>query len=116
MERFMFLFRGGDTHVHTAKDSEEEKAYIQSWMAWMQDLGEKGILAGGEPLQTTGKQVNGKEKVVTDGPFVEAQEMVGGYLVINAHDIDEAVAIAKGCPIFNEDGKVEVRPLQKLAS
>ncbi|HLN95707.1 MAG TPA: YciI family protein [Flavobacterium sp.] len=116
MERFMFLFRGGNTHVHTAKDSEEVKAYIQSWMTWMQDLGEKGILAGGEPLQTTGKQVNGKDKVVTDGPFVEAQEMVGGYLVINARDIDEAVAIAKGCPIFNEDGKVEVRPLQKLAS
>lgn len=112
----MFLFRGGDTHVHTAKDSEEEKAYIQSWMSWMQDLGQRGILAGGEPLQTTGKQVSGKDKIVADGPFSEGQAMVGGYLVINALDIDEAVAIAKGCPIFNEDGKVEVRPLQNLAN
>ena len=114
MEKFMFLFRGGDTHVHNAKDSKEVKAYIQSWMTWMQGLGQKGILAGGEPLQTTGKQVNGKNKVVTDGPFIEAKEMVNGYLIIIAKDINEAVEISKGCPIFLENGKVEVRPVQKL--
>jgi hypothetical protein len=116
MERFMFLFRGGDTHVHNAKDSMEVKAYIQSWITWMQDLGKDGIISGGQPLQTTGKQVNGKNKVVTDGPFIEAKEMVGGYLIVNAKDINEAVEIAKGCPIFKENGKVEVRPLQKLQS
>lgn len=114
MEKFMFLFRGGDTHVHTAKDSKDAKAYIQSWMAWMQGLGQQGIVAGGEPLQTTGKQVNGKNKVVTDGPFMEANEMVGGYLIVNAMDINDAVEISKGCPIFEENGKVEVRPVQKL--
>lgn len=114
MEKFMFLFRGGDTHVHNAKDSIEVKTYIQSWITWQQGLGEKGILAGGEPLQTTGKQVNGKNRVVTDGPFIEAMEMVGGYLIINAKDINEAVEISKGCPIFLENGSVEVRPVQKL--
>ncbi len=108
----MFLFRGGDTHVHNAKDSAEVRAYIQSWITWQQDLGKKGILAGGQPLQTTGKQVNGKNKVVTDGPFVAANETVGGYLIVNATDINEAVEIAKGCPIFEEDGKLEVRPIQ----
>ena len=113
MEKFMFLFRGGDTHLHTAKDSKEVKAYIQLWVTWQQGLGQKGILAGGEPLQTTGKQVNGKNKVVTDGPFIEAKEMVGGYLIVNAKDINEAVEIAKGCPIFEENGRVEVRPVQK---
>ncbi len=80
----------------------------------MAGLGEKGQLAGGEPLQPHGKQVNGKAKVVTDGPFIEAKEMVGGYLIVNAKDIDEAVEISKGCPIFEEDGKVEVRQLQKM--
>lgn len=114
MEKFMYLFRGGETHVHNAKDSEEVKTYIQSWMTWMQGLGQKGILAGGEPLQTIGKQINGKNKVVTDGPFIEGNEMVGGYLIVNAKDINEAVEIANGCPIFEEDGKLEVRPLQKL--
>ena len=113
MEKFMFLFRGGDTHVHTAKDSKEVKEYIQSWITWQQVLGEKGILVGGEPLQTLGKQVNGKNKVVSDGPFTEAKEIVGGYLIVHAKYINEAVEIAKGCPIFEENGKVEVRPIQQ---
>jgi hypothetical protein len=116
MEKFMFLFRGGDTHVHTAKDSADVKAYLQSWMTWMQGLGQQGVLAGGDPLQTTGKLVSGKDKVITDGPFIEANEMVGGYLVVNAKDINEAVEISKGCPIFEENGRVEVRPVQKLGS
>lgn len=113
MQKFIFLFRGGDTHIHNAKDSEETMAYIQSWTNWMQGLGEKGILTGGDPLQTMGKQVSGKNKVVTDGPYLEAQEMVGGYLLVNANDMEEAVAISKGCPIFEENGKVEVRPIQQ---
>jgi hypothetical protein len=113
MEKFMFLFRGGVTHIHNAKDSKESMEYIQTWTTWMQGLGQKGILAGGDPLQTTGKLVNGRSKVVTDGPINEADEMVGGYLLVNAKDIEEAVEISKGCPIFEENGKVEVRPIQK---
>lgn len=113
-EKFMFLFRGGDTHPQSANDSKEAKEYIQSWITWMQGLGQKGILSGAENLQRTGKQLNGKSKVVTDGPFIVAKEMVNGYIIVNAKDIDEAVEIAKGCPIFKENGKVEVRPVQKL--
>lgn len=113
MEKFMFLFRGGDTHPDNANDSKEAMDYIQSWITWMQGLGQKGILAGGESLQRTGKQVTGKSKVVTEGPFIEAKEMVNGYLIVNAKDINEAVEISKGCPIFEENGKVEVRPVQK---
>lgn len=109
----MLLFRGGDTHVHNANDSQETKDYIQTWNDWMQGLAQKGILAGGDPLKTTGKQVNGKNKVVTDGPFVESQAMVGGYLIVNAKDLDEAVEISMGCPIFEENGKVEVRQIQR---
>jgi len=114
MEKFMYLFRGGENHAHNAKDSEEAKKNMQAWMTWMEGLGKKGILVGGEPLQPTGKQVNGSKKVVTDGPFVEAKEIVGGYLIVNAKDIDEAVEISKGCPIFNENGRLEVRPLQSM--
>ena len=113
MEKFMFLFRGGDTHIHNAKDSKETMEYIQRWSTWMQGLGLKGTLAGGDPLQTIGKQVSGKNKVVTDGPFTEDNLMVGGYLLVNAKDMEEAVEISKGCPIFEENGKVEVRPIQQ---
>jgi hypothetical protein len=112
-EKFIFLFRGGDTHLQTANDSKEAKEYIQSWFTWMQGLAQKGILVGAENLQRTGKQVNGKSKVVTDSPLIVAKEMVNGYLTVNAKDIKEAVEISKGCPIFEENGKVEVRPIQK---
>jgi hypothetical protein len=112
MEKFMYLFRGG---MSVAKLSPEEmQKDMQNWMTWMGELAQKGILVGGEPLQGTGKQVNGSKKVVTDGPFTEAKEMVGGYLIVNAKDIDEAVEISKGCPIFDYDGNLEVRPIQKM--
>jgi hypothetical protein len=114
MEKFMLLFRGGEHHASNAQESQAAADNMQEWMNWMGDLGQKGILVGAEPLQPTGKQVTGKNKTVTDGPYEEANETVGGYLIVNAKDIDEAVEISKGCPIFNENGKVEVRPLQKM--
>jgi hypothetical protein len=114
MEKFIFLFRGGENHASNATESQAATDNMQAWRIWMEGMGKKGILVGAEPLQPTGKQVNGKNKVVTDGPFVEAKEMVGGYVIVNAKDINEAVEISKGCPIFNEDGKVEVRPIQKM--
>lgn len=114
MEKFMFLFRGGENHAHNAQDSKAATDNMQAWMNWMQGLAQKGILVGGEPLQPTGKQVTGKKKSVTDGPFMEAKEIVGGYLIVNAKDINDAVEISRGCPIFEEDGKLEVRPIQKM--
>src|SRR5689334_11624995 len=111
MEKFMYLFRGA---ASTAEMVNSPQEHMQKWMKWMESLGQKGILVGGEPLQPSGKQVNGSKKVVTDGPFVEAKELVGGYLIVNAKDINEAVEISKGCPIFDLDGKLEVRPIQKM--
>lgn len=108
-EKFVLLFRGGDTHLQNANDSKEAKEYIQSWITWMQGLAQKGILVGGENLARTGKQITGKSKVVRDGPFIVDKEMVNGHLIILAKDINEAVEIGKGCPIFQENGKVEVR-------
>ena len=110
----MLLFRGGENHAHNAQDSKAAMDNMQTWMTWMQGLAVKGTLVGGEPLQPTGKQVTGSNKLVSDGPFMEGKELVGGYLIINAKDIDEAVEISKGCPIFNENGRLEVRPVQKM--
>jgi len=89
----MYLFRGGDHHAYNANDSEAAKKNMQAWMKWMESLGQKGILVGGEPLLPTGKQVNGSKKVVTDGPFVEAKELVGGYLIGRGGDLAHAAAL-----------------------
>jgi hypothetical protein len=112
MEKFMYLFRGEPFAEQTTPEAQQ--AHMQKWMQWMKSLAQKGILVGGEPLQATGKQVNGKNKVVTDGPYTEAKELIGGYLIVNAKDINEAVEISKGCPVLEVGGKLEVRPVQKM--
>ncbi|PIQ47628.1 MAG: hypothetical protein COW03_14265 [Cytophagales bacterium CG12_big_fil_rev_8_21_14_0_65_40_12] len=112
MEKFMLIFRGGNTHISTA-NSQAAMDVIQTWDNWMQGLAEKGVLAGGDALQVSGKHVKGFKKVVSDGPYADGNEMLGGYLIVNANDIGDAVEISKGCPILNEDGSVEVRPIQK---
>jgi hypothetical protein len=58
--------------------------------------------------------ISGGKKVVTDGPFVEGKEIVGGYLMIKANDLPDAIEIAKNCPIFDYDGIVEVREGEQL--
>lgn len=93
----------------------EGQAHMQKWMQWMSGLAAQGKLGGAQPLHKTGKQVKGLKKVTTDGPFMEGKEMVGGYLICKAGTYEEAVEIAKGCPILeDESGIVEVREIQQL--
>jgi hypothetical protein len=114
MKEFLFLFRGGDGSS-LKKSSEAWQAHMQKWMVWMGELAEKKVLLGAQPLDTDGKQLTGNKKIITDGPFMEGKEMVGGYLICKASSYDEAIEIAKGCPILEfDDGKVEVRQIQEL--
>ena len=113
MDKFLFLFRGGNHH-HPGNPPEAMKAHLQKMMNWIGDLTKKGIYVGGDALQRTGKQVAGSKKSVTDGPFIEAKEMIGGYVIVHAKDIHEAVEISKGCPNLETEGIVEVRPIQKM--
>ena len=114
MKEYLFLFRGGDGR--TLKQSPEKwQHHMEKWMHWMGDLQERGKLIGAQPLDVRGKQVGGPKKIVTDGPYLEGKEMVGGYLMCKAADYSEAVEISKGCPILEfEDGLVEVREIQEL--
>ena len=111
MSEFLFLYRGGDTE----RSPERMQQTMQKWMSWLNELGEKGhIRDQGQPLERTGKLVKGRQKSVTDGPFAEAKDVVGGYTVIQARDLAQAVELSKGCPIFEADGAVEVRPVRKI--
>jgi hypothetical protein len=75
---------------------------------------QQGKFIAGQPLQNGGQVVAGIAKVITDGPFAEGKEIVGGYLIVRAADRPEAVEICKGCPIFEHGGIVEVRTIQPL--
>ena len=111
MSEFVFLYRGGAV----GGSPERQQQTMQKWMTWMKDLGEKGHLKDrGNPLERTGKLVQGKQKAVTDGPFAEAKDVVGGYTLIEARDLYQAVELSKGCPIFEAEGAVEVRPVMKI--
>lgn len=91
------------------------KEHMDKWMQWMGGLAAQGKLGGAQPLLPSGMQITGSKKVVTDGPFMEGKEMVGGYLLCKADTYEEAVEIAKGCPILDFDsGIVEVREVQEL--
>jgi hypothetical protein len=114
MKEFLFLFRGGD-HATLQQSPEEWQAHMQKWMQWMGGLQQEGKLISAQPLSPTGKIVKGNKKVVSDGPFMEGKEMVGGYLMCKASTFDDAVDISKGCPILEfDDGFVEVREIQQL--
>ena len=94
---------------------EEMEAHMGEWKTWMGGLAEQGKLAGGLPLGKEGKQVKGKDKVISDGPFTEGKEIVGGYIIVNAEDMDEAIALSKGCPIFQaETANVEIREIMEM--
>jgi hypothetical protein len=89
--------------------------HYEKWVEWFKDLGEKGLLKDpGHPLEDAGKVVRGGKKMVTDGPFAEAKDVVGGYVVIEATDLHHAVEVSKGCPILEGEGSVEVRQNQTL--
>ncbi len=112
MSKYLFLFRGG-MNMQGASP-EQLQANMMKWKNWMDDLTAQGKMKAGEPLDAPCKVLKGKGKKVTDGPFAEGKELVGGYLIVEAGSMDEAVELGKGCPIFDHDGSVEVRPVREM--
>ena len=111
MSEFIFLYRGAER----PSSPQDMQQVMQKWMTWFQDLGRQGhVKDQGQPLEPTGKVVRGRQKTVTDGPFAETKHLVGGYTLIEARDLAEAAEISKGCPIFERNGFVEVRPVMKM--
>lgn len=112
MKEFLYIFRGGDSLGD--KTPEQMQAHMQKWGAWMGQMAQEGKLVRGEPLQTEGKVWTGVDKVLTDGPYAEGKEIVGGYLLIKEADLETATAMAENCPVLEYNGTVEVREIAPL--
>ena len=111
MAKFLFVYRSGKDSRDTMTP-EEMQQILQKWHTWIAEGLRSGwMLDAGDGLKKEGRVVNAK-KVVTDGPFVEAKEIVGGFSIIQAASLDAAAELAKGCPVFLRGGTVEVRPLE----
>jgi hypothetical protein len=111
MEKYMFIFIGGDpSHL----SPEDQQAHMQKWFAWVEKLSRENRYVAGEALLPGGKTIKGSRKVVTDGPFAEGKEVVGGFFVVNAKDLNDATEMAKACPDYELGGIVEVREVMKF--
>ena len=94
---------------------EELQKYIAQNHAWLEGLMASGKVKAGQALGRSGAMVSGKNgRSITDGPFAEAKEVIGGYLLLNVETLEDAVAVAKTCPCLAFGGKVEVRPLTNV--
>jgi hypothetical protein len=107
--KFMFIYRGNpEGMAHLTPD--EMQQHMGKWGQWIGEAVQKGWMVDpGDALTGEGRVVNAK--VVTDGPFVESKEVVGGYSVVEAESVEAAAKLAKGCPGISFGGRVEVRRL-----
>lgn len=111
MKDFMLLFRQADLDPGQVSP-EDFKAILKKWDDWKGGIAAQGRMANsGSRLSREGKVLKAGG-VVTDGPFVEIREILGGYIVVKADSLDDAITLAHGCPVMITGGSVEVRALQ----
>ena len=113
MEKFILLFRGSDVY-EAGQSPEALQALTLKMMDWVGNLIKNGSHVGSEKLYRSGALVSGAAKTISDAPFGESKEIVGGSTIVLAKDLKEAIEIAKACPILETDAIIEVRPLQSV--
>ena len=114
MKEFLYIYRVGDEP--RAMEDDAIANDTSKWKTWLETLAKKGHLSNpGNPLTRNGKVLSGKTMKITDGPFIEAKEIIGGYSIIKAADLSEAAELAKGCPGLEYGGTVEIREVNQLA-
>lgn len=111
MTEFMLIFRSENTGYKPS--SEEFEADVKVWQDWIGGIAAQGKFNSTNMLAPTGKVLKAGG-VITDGPFVEIKEQLGGYLILKAENMDEAVTFAHGCPILKIGGNVEIREIAEL--
>lgn len=110
MKKFLLLLHEDIEQMKELSPKEMEEL-IGAHMAWATKLGEEGYLLAGDGLEESGLQIKGKESVIKDGPYIESKEMIGGYYLLQAENLDAIVAIAKECPCHLWGGTTEIRPI-----
>jgi hypothetical protein len=107
---YMLLFRSANWDYGLSL--EEMQKIMDRTYAWFERLREEGKFKAAQPLFDESKIVTGKtRRIVTDGPFAESKETIGGYLILNVRTMEEAVEIAQGWPLLDYGSTLEVRPV-----
>lgn len=110
MNDFLLIFRR-DAGIEARFTPEQLQEITQPWQDWMGSLAAQNKLAdSGNRLAYEGMVVK-PGNIVTNGPYVEIKEAIGGYIVVRAASLEEAAELSKGCPILNAGGNVEIRQI-----
>jgi len=113
MKEFLLIFRNDFKNL-PLHSPEKMQATTKKWMDWIGGIAAQDKLFDrGNRLASSGKVVK-PYNVITDGPYSEIKESVGGYSIIKAPSYEDAVEIAKGCPVLKDGGNVEVREIDQL--
>lgn len=110
MKDFLLIFKS-DFSALQQRTEAEAQAMMKKWMDWLGGIAAQNKLVDrGNRLADSGRIVKAND-IVTNGPFTDIKESIGGYSLIKAENYDDAVALAKGCPVLTVGGNVEVREI-----
>jgi hypothetical protein len=115
MKEFLMIFRNEKPVDGSMPSAEQMQAIMQEWQNWIGGIAAQGKFVSTNRLYSEGKSIFADGSVV-DGPYAEVKEMVGGYLIATADNLDAAVEMAKSCPNIKYGGKVEVRSVMSIDS
>jgi hypothetical protein len=109
MKEFVLIFRNSE-NAHFKPSPEQMQEVMTKWMNWMGSIAaQKKMADNGNRLSVSKAKTVRPDNIVTDGPYSEIKEFINGYIIVKTRDIDDAVALAKECPILTIGGNVEVR-------
>jgi hypothetical protein len=113
MKDYLLVYRA-DFNFMPERTSEEMAANTKRWMDWIGSIAAQNKLTDrGNRLDVSGKVIN-KDSTITNGPYAEIKESIGGYSIIKADSYEAAIELAKGCPILTTGGNVEVREISPM--
>jgi hypothetical protein len=110
MKDFVLLFRQ-PAFDNSNISPKELESILEKWKNWIGGIAAQGKFTGQNTRLAAEGKVLKSGGVITDGPFVEIREILGGLLVVKAEDMDDATTLAHGCPALDRGGSVEIRPL-----
>ena len=115
MKEFMLLIRTEGEHLQSLSPQAQQE-HIQKVMVYIEDLMKNGKLKSAQPLDHEGTIISGTKGKLKDGPFNESKEVIAGYFLIQARDLNEAIQIARNNPVFESSStaRIEVRPIKIL--
>jgi len=115
MSEFLYLYRNPPNSPYRPDSPHQLQERLAKWTAWFKDLEAKQHIKNpGHPLASTGAVVKDRRGTVSDGPYAESKDIVGGYSIVEAKDLAQATELARGCPIYDGGGVVEVRPIHQM--